>query len=142
MSVEETGGATECQTFEDLAASRRDWIEQILKPWCLQANLNQLRQADAEWLDIAGKVDQSATLWTWAWERFPALTHEGLAGVNETHRVQVALNDDSSFAGFPDNRKSLRGTLVLVDTTTAGGLQEHGPFSIDDIKSVSVPADT
>ena len=133
------GTAASCQTFEDLAASRRDWIESVLRPWCVQANLKQLRHAEAEWLDIAGKVDQLATLWTWAWERFPALTHEGLAGVNATDRVQVTLNDGTSVKGFPDNRRSLRGMLVLVDTDVDGNALEHGPYSIDDVAAASIP---
>lgn len=125
------------QTFEDLAASRRNWIEQVLRPWCRQASLKQLRQAEAEWLDIAGRVDQLASLWTWAWERFPALTHEGLAGVNETHRVTVTLKDGTTCTGFPDNRSSVRGMLVLLGQSEDGKTRQEGPISIDDVADVS-----
>ncbi|MEZ6059934.1 MAG: hypothetical protein R3C19_06205 [Planctomycetaceae bacterium] len=123
-------------SFDDLAASRRRWIEQVLRPWCLQAALKHLRQADLEWLDIAGRADANASLWTWAWDRFPELTHEGLPGVNETHRVSVQLRDGRLVEGFPDSRRSRRGMLVLVQQQTDGGLTDLGPFSIDDIASV------
>lgn len=124
-------------SFEDLAAYRRQWIDSVLHPWCRQAPLKQLRQAEIEWLDIAGRVDIDATLWTWAWERFPVLTHPEMSGVNETHAVRVTLKDGTVIDGFPDSRESRRGTLVLarlsVDTTDATGT---GPVSIDDIESV------
>jgi hypothetical protein len=121
-------------SFEDLAASRRDWIETVLRPWCRQANLKQLKQADAEWHEFAGRVDAHATLWTWAWERHPLLVHEDLAGVNETHEVTVTLQDGQTATGFPDGRASLKGQLVLVGTS--GEDAECGPFSIDDIADV------
>ncbi|MCH2210049.1 MAG: hypothetical protein MK110_02020 [Fuerstiella sp.] len=115
------------KSFDDLAASRRCWIEEVLRPWCRQADLKQLRQADAEWHEFAGRVDAQATLWTWAWERHPSLVHEDLAGVNETHEVTITLKNGSTATGFPDGRRSLKGQLVLI------GDQEHGPFSIDEI---------
>jgi len=123
-------------SFEDLAASRRRWIEDVLHPWCQQATLKQLRQAEVEWLDIAGRVDVNATLWTWAWERFPQLTHPELPGVNETHVVQVQVHHGSTMEGFPDSRKSTRGMLVLVGRNEDSEATELGPFSIDDIASV------
>jgi len=123
-------------TFEDLAASRRRWIDEVLRPWCLRANQKQLRQADMEWLDIAGRVDAAASLWSWAWDRFPELTHEGLPGVNETHRVTVQLRDGRTAEGFPNSRLSERGVLVLVGPDEDGRLKELGPFSIDDVVSV------
>ena len=122
------------KSFEDLAASRRGWIESVLRPWCLQANLEQLKQADAEWHEFAGRVDAHATLWTWAWERHPALVHDDLAGVNETHEVTVTLRDGKIVTGFPDGRRSLKGQLVLVGNS--GGEEELGPFSIDEIVDV------
>lgn len=120
-------------SFEDLAASRRLWIEQILRPWCRQMPLKELRKAEQEWLDIAGKVDVTATLWTWAWERFPALVHPDLPGVHETHRVVIRLRDGRTASGFPDARQSVRGTLILVDCDPSGSLPALGPFSIDEI---------
>ncbi|MCA9051772.1 MAG: hypothetical protein KDA89_23705, partial [Planctomycetaceae bacterium] len=51
-------------SFAALAASRREWIDSVLRPWCRQANLKDLRQAESEWTDIAGRVDVAATLWT------------------------------------------------------------------------------
>ena len=124
------------RTFEDLAASRREWIQSVLRPWCQRANRKQLLQADLEWFDIAGRADAHATLWTWAWERFPALVHDSLPGVNETHAVTVTLKDGHCVRGFPDGRRSLKGQLILVAMrpATAG---ETGPFSIDDISDVT-----
>ena len=121
-------------SFEDLAAARRDWIESVLRPWCRQATHQQLKQADLEWHDFAGRVDAQATLWTWAWERFPAIVHEDLPGVNETHEVTVRLQDGRTVTGFPDNRRSLKGQLVLV--ATAGDEEDHGPFSLDEIAEI------
>jgi len=118
--------------FEDLADSRRQWIEQILRPWCRKATHKQLQQADLEWQDFAGRVDAHATMWTWAWERFPALVHDDLPGVNETHAVVITLRNGRTARGFPDGRRSIKGKLVLVGTGEHG-LGEHGPFSIDEI---------
>lgn len=124
-------------SFDQLAISRKAWIETVLRPWCQQMPLQELRKAEKEWLDIAGKVDPAATLWTWAWERFPALVHPDLPGVNETHQVAITLTDGSNIIGFPDNRQSVRGSLVLVDYQS-GALQTFGPFSIDQIRTAEL----
>ncbi|MEO2015968.1 MAG: hypothetical protein ABGZ53_16535 [Fuerstiella sp.] len=138
----ENGTQDSPTTFEELAASRRQWIDDVLRPWCRQATLKQLRQAEVEWLDIAGRVDIKATLWTWSWERFPVLTHPEMAGVNESHQVQVTLKDGTVAQGFPDSRESLRGTLVLVPyDTEPEGSNVLGPYSVDDVVAVqSVPS--
>ena len=126
--------------FEQLVASRREWIDNTLRPWCKTAKLHELRQAEQEWTDIAGRADPDATLWTWAWQRFPELVHEGLPGVNETLQVRVTLNDGRSFTGFPDGRRSKRGELLLVSSQDGDASQppEFGPFPIDDVRSVEV----
>ena len=124
------------KTFADLAASRRSWIADVLQPWCVQADRRQLLLAFEEWNDIAGRVDENATLWSWAWSRFPDLVHDGLAGINETREVEVTLATNETARGFPDNRKSEKGQLVLIATGADGNLIEHGPWSIDDIRSV------
>ncbi|MFK7817144.1 MAG: hypothetical protein AB8G99_00375 [Planctomycetaceae bacterium] len=129
-------------TFDDLAASRRNWIQDVLRPWCQTASRKDLLKAESEWEDIAGKAAPEQTLWTWAWERFPALVYEGLTGVNETQQVAVRLKDETQHSGFPDGRRTERGQLYLL---TAGDMQEAstadlfeaGPFSIDDISEVS-----
>ncbi|MEX0703672.1 MAG: hypothetical protein WD069_16365, partial [Planctomycetales bacterium] len=115
-------------SFAELAASRREWIDRVLRPWCARAARRDLLQAEQEWQDIAGRVDPQATLWTWAWGRFPDLVHEGIAGVDETAAVRVRLRDGSSHEGYPDNRLSRAGRLVLLTETG-----ESGPLSIDDI---------
>ncbi len=120
-------------SFDELAASRRAWIDDVLQPWCVQANLKDLKAADLEWMDIAGKVDANATLWTWAWSRFPALVHDGIAGVNETLPVRVHLKSGDTAEGYPDGRKSDKGKLVLV--SMSGADEEFGPFTIDEIES-------
>lgn len=123
-------------TFDDLVASRKEWIERVLRPWCRAAALKDLRRAELEWEDIAGQVDPQATLWTWAWGRFPELVHEGLSGVNETHEVRVTLCDGTSVTGFPNNWQTRQGKLMLVGVRPGGRLEESGPFSIDDIAQV------
>ena len=122
-------------TFADLIASRRNWLEQVLKPWCRSARLADLKRAELEWEDIAGKVDPKSTLWTWAWGRFPEIVHEGLAGVNETNAVRVTLRNEQVHSGYPDNRKSAAGRLFLLsdEPRASGGASEIGPISIDDI---------
>jgi len=121
--------------FEELAASRKAWIEDVLKPWCRSATRRDLLQAEADWTNIAGKVDPNGTLWNWAWSRFPVLVHEELPGLNETHAVVVALTAGEQVAGFPDARLSTQGRLSLlpVEPTDAPLL---GPYSIDEIASV------
>ncbi len=125
-------------TFVDLVASRRGWIEQVLKPWCQSASLADLKRAELEWSDLAGRIDADATLWTWAWSRFPELVHEELGGVNETHEVRVTLKDGAEFVGYPDNRKSKQGQLVLASTETRPTRRfvERGPWPIDQIAAV------
>ena len=127
----------EIRTFDELAASRRDWIASVLRPWCEQAVRLDLLKAELDWPDIAGRIDAASTLWTWAWSRFPALVHEGLSGVDETFAVCVTLRDGSTHAGFPDGRKSQRGQLVLISAAKGKPNEELGPFSIDDITSVA-----
>ncbi len=122
-----------CKTFEQLAAARRSWIEQVLRVWCQQASQQDLRKAEQEWFDIAGRADVNATLWTWAWERFPAIVHPDLPGVHETHLMDVDLHDGSRLSGYPDARQSLRGMLVLVGTDIDGSMITHGAVSIDQI---------
>ena len=121
-------------TFDELVASRKLWIEQTLKPWCQQAAHKDLKAAQQEWGDIAGRVDAEPTLWTWAWSRFPTLVHEGMSGVNETSAVRIHLKTGATHEGYPDARKSKLGQLVLL-STGADGLEELGPFSIDDVES-------
>jgi hypothetical protein len=121
-------------TFDELAASRRLWIAEVLEPWCREASRKDLLRAALEWGDIAGRVDENATLWTWAWRRFPELVYEGLSGVNETREVQVTLKTGETWTGFPDARQSREGQLVLVSADRKLG--QLGPFSIDDIARV------
>ncbi len=125
-------------SFVDLVASRRAWIEEVLKPWCRGASLADLKRAELEWADLAGRIDPQATLWTWAWSRFPDLVHEQLAGVDETHEVRVTLKDGAAYAGYPDNRKSKVGRLVLSSTEAepTRRLVERGPWPIDEIAAV------
>ena len=122
-------------TFEDLAASRREWIDEVLKPWCRQAPRSGLLKAESEWEDIAGKVDPEVTLWTWAWSRFPDLVHDEMAGVNETREVRVKLANGNSASGYPDGRQSRRGQLVLLGSNERDRA-DHGPWSIDEIAGV------
>ncbi len=125
-------------TFADLVSSRRAWLADVLTPWCRQAALKDLRLAELEWSDIAGKVDPAKTLWYWAWSRFPELVHSELVGIDETREVQVTLRDGRSVTGFPDARQSVQGELVLIgrDPVDFHRSAEHGPFSLDEIAAV------
>ncbi|HQZ69667.1 MAG TPA: hypothetical protein PLY87_31495 [Planctomycetaceae bacterium] len=136
MTAAETTNITPIHDFEQLAAARRGWIDQVLRTWCQQAALKELRKAELEWFDIAGRADVNPTLWTWAWERFPAIVHPDLPGVHETHPVEVMLRDNSTLTGYPDARQSLRGMLVLVEMDATGTMLTHGPISIDEIVAV------
>jgi hypothetical protein len=124
--------------FQCLAASRRDWIQSVLRPWCHTATVQDLRRAELEWHDLAGRADAAATLWTWAWERFPDAVHADFPGLNETWPLEVTLVGGDILRGYPDARRSLRGQLVLVshETAAAGGLTEFGPVSLDQVSSV------
>jgi hypothetical protein len=119
------------QTFADLVASRRQWIDQILIPWCRVASRKDLLRADQDWADIAGKIAPERSLWLWAWSRFPCLFVEGLGGLEESWEVRVTLKDGRTIDGYPDNRSSERGELVLSTRDDSAG-----PFNIDDIASV------
>jgi hypothetical protein len=122
-------------SFDELVTSRRAWIDDVLQPWCRNAALADLLKAEAEWNDIAGRVDSAATLWTWAWCRFPALVHEELSGLNETREVRLTLRDGREVVGYPDARSCELARLLLLESSTSGN-QEHGPFSIDEIAAV------
>lgn len=123
-------------SFEHLAAARREWIETVLRPWCRRSLLKELRKAEQEWFDIAGRADVHPTLWTWAWERFPDIVHPDLPGVNETSELLLTLLDGSQVSGFPDGRKSQRGMLILISGSEGGETLTHGPISIDQIASI------
>ncbi|GAB4151261.1 MAG: hypothetical protein Tsb009_26580 [Planctomycetaceae bacterium] len=120
------------QTFEELAKSRREWIDTVLRPWCEKASRAELVKAEIEWPNIAGQVDADFTLWTWAWSRFPALMHDEMPGVNETYRVEVILRDGRTVSGYPDARATDSGKLLLL--MPSGELSE--PMSLDDILNV------
>ena len=126
------------QTFDDLVASRRAWLADVLRPWCTQASLKDLKRAELEWVDIAGKVDPAKTLWFWAWCRFPDLVNADLASIDEARQVTVTLRDGRRFTGYPDARASRGGALVLVARKTIDPHQhdEHGPFAPDEIAAV------
>lgn len=119
-------------TFSDLVASRRAWLNDVLIPWCRVASRADLLRAEQEWTDIAGKIAPERSLWLWAWSRFPALYVEGLGGLEESWPVQLQRSDESHLTGYPNNRASERGCLVLQ---TDSGPTE--PISIDDIENVT-----
>lgn len=130
------------KTFTELAASRRAWIDDILKPWCQTAHRKDLLLAEHEWTDIAGKVDPNKTLWYWAWSRFPDLVSHELMGIDETARIAVTLHDGRQFTGYPDARESLHGELVLLCRSAAPPHRStlEGPFPLDQIASVVRPS--
>lgn len=125
-------------TFPTLIESRRRWIDDVLKPWSVRAVRKDLVLAELEWKDIAGRADPEATLWTWAWSRFPDLVHPQLPGVNETYEVRVTLKGGDTVVGYPDGRQSKQGRLWLVcrSNDATPRIEDAGPFSIDDIAKV------
>jgi len=125
------------RAFSELAASRREWIDNILIPWCRQATYADLVEAEQDWLNIAGRVDPAMTLWTWAWGRFPGLVHDAMPGLNETREVGVTLTDGRIVSGYPDRELSTRGDMVLV-IRAENGLTQTGPFRIDEITAVEL----
>lgn len=125
-------------TFPDLIASRQTWIDSVLRPWCQQATLKDLKLAEQEWLNLAGKVDPEGTLWAWAWSRFPGLVNTELWKIDETHPIRIELTNGQSFTGYPDGRQSQHGSLVMVcpDPESPRRSKEAGPFKLDELKSV------
>lgn len=129
-------------TFEELVRSRREWIENVLRPWCRDAPRADLLAAEAQWADLAGRVDPQASLWMWAWNRFEGLVHPELQRLDESREVIVTLVDGESFRGIPDGRESRRDELVLFRFHPETRRPERlGPFRIDRIASV-VPAES
>lgn len=120
-------------TFSELVESRKNWIASVLVPWCHTAARKDLRLAELEWTDIAGKVAPEKTLWFWAWSRFPELVQSELQGIDETFPVRVILHDGSEAVGHPDARESTSGQLLLIGKSETGRLQHLGPYSLDDI---------
>ena len=118
-------------TFSDLVESRRAWLHEVLIPWCRVASRADLLRAEQEWTDIAGKIAPERSLWLWAWSRFPVLYVDGLGGLEESWPVTVELRDGTRLAGYPDNRASDRGRLVIQ---SEAGPSE--PLSIDEIVRV------
>lgn len=122
--------------FQELVNSRKAWIADVLQPWCRTASLTALKQAELEWLDIAGKVAPEKTLWPWAWSRFPELVHESL-GIEETLEVDVTLKSGETVRGYPDARASGQGRLVLLGSDSINAAaRELGPFSMEAIDSI------
>lgn len=126
-------------SFAELAASRREWIDCVLTPWCRTAPRKDLLLAEHEWTDIAGKVDPNKTLWFWAWSRFPGLVNTELMGIDESAAVTVVLDDGRNLTGYPDARQSLHGELVLVcrDPRNPRRSVLEGPFSLDRVRAVT-----
>ncbi|MFQ5732479.1 MAG: hypothetical protein ACE5KM_11070 [Planctomycetaceae bacterium] len=128
-------------TYEELAGSRRDWIDGVLVEWCRRADRAELLKAEADWANIAGQVDPDTTLWTWAWSRFPALVHPGMSGLDETREVRVRLNDGSEFTGYVNARRSRRGELVLSGTSGESRGEDVGPWFLEQFAEVTLTAD-
>lgn len=124
-------------TFSDLAASRREWIAEVLIPWSRQASYRDLLEAEQDWGNIAGRVDPEMTLWTWAWSRFPAVIHDGMPGLNETCEVLLKTADGGTAIGYPDRQASSRGQIVLI-SRGEDGFDQAGPFRIDEITSIDL----
>lgn len=119
-----------------LGASRRRWIDNELEPWCRIASLQELKKAELDWANLAGQVGADQTLWRWAWSRFADLVHPEL-GLDETHAVRVQLKRGDAAEGYPDARQTRQGMLVVTRRGTDGQWTSLGPWSIDEIVSVT-----
>lgn len=129
--------STSSPAFAELVASRKAWLADVLQPWCRRASRGDLRRAELEWVDLAGKAPPEKTLWVWAWSRFPEAVHEHL-GLDETVEVVVTLSGGETVQGFPDSRRSQAGQLVLLTRQPSDGrLASMGPFDIDRIVSMT-----
>jgi hypothetical protein len=118
-------------SYAELVASRRRWIEEVLRPWCREARVADLLIAEQAWPDLAGQVLPEFTLWMWAWSRFPGLVIEELQRFDEAAEARVTLNDGRVLTGSPDGRHSQRDQLALSSTS---GLTH---VSLSDIASVA-----
>lgn len=121
-------------SFQQLVASRRSWLDDVLIPWCQVAPRRDLLLAEHEWPDLAGRPAPEMTLWKWAWARFPVLASPGTSPLNETDAVQVHCRDGRTGTGFPDAKRSLGGLLTLISTTG----QLVGPFDLDEISEITL----
>src|SRR5688500_12188292 len=100
-------------SYVELVASRRRWIDDVLRPWCREASVADLLIAEQAWPDLAGQVLPEFTLWMWAWSRFPELVIDELQRFDEAAEVRVTLKDGRTLTGSPDGRHSRRDQLAL-----------------------------
>jgi len=127
-------------TYTELVASRKAWIDNVLRPWCEQAGYKDLQLAEGDWPNLAGKVDPQKTLWYWAWSRFPELVHPEISDIDETHALEMELKTGEIHTGYPDARESLHGKLVIQragaapDTSANPSLLKR--VTIDEIATV------
>lgn len=121
-------------TFLDLAASRRQWIEEVLRPWCMHARSAELHRAEQEWLDVAGRISPDFSLWMWAWSRYPGLVIADLWRIDEAVELQIELADGRAVTGFADTRQSHQDLLVVLVTADRSSIT----INLDDIRSLTV----
>jgi hypothetical protein len=104
-------------SYAELVASRRRWIEEVLRPWCRGASVADLLIAEQAWPDLAGQVLPEFTLWMWAWSRFPGLIIDELQRFDEAAEMRLTLKDGQIVAGSPDGRHSERDRLAVSSTS-------------------------
>ena len=75
--------------------SSRQWIDEVLKPWCQRAERKDLRLAEMEWQDIAGRAaaesDRQRLTRQQTLEATRALCHEGLQTVLGSTRLRCSM---------------------------------------------------
>ena len=112
-------------TTAEIIASRRLWIDEALRPWCAAASAKELRQAEQDWLDLAGRISPDFSLWMWAWSRYPGLVIPDLWRMDEAVELRVELAGEQVLVGFADARRTKRDQLVLILT---GNRTNYGDF--------------
>lgn len=117
-------------SYAELVASRRRWIDEVLRPWCQQASVADLLIAEQAWPDLAGQVLPELTLWMWAWARFPGLVIDELQRFDEAADVRITLKDGRMVTGSPDGRHSRRDQLAV---SSSSGVTH---VSLSDVASV------
>lgn len=122
--------------LDDLIVARRQWIDEVLRPWCARATHAELKLAEFLWLDLAGRVPPEETLRVWAWERFAGFV-DPTEGLSEAREWTFQHRDGRTVTGFIDRRESGCGTLAICTRNpVTGRIETVGPWSVDEVVAI------